>query len=88
MTFIVPLSASMLEELHRAFALLGLVARLERSQIPSSAGFRIPFARVEPIFSRREFANHIRHLHVDAVGVGTVGDSGFGSGRGGPAGPG
>jgi len=40
---LVVLSGSVLEELHRPLALLGLVARLERAKVSASAGLRIPF---------------------------------------------
>jgi hypothetical protein len=47
-----------LEVLHRALVLFGCRARFEGAQISAPFGFRVEFARVQPIFVRSEFAYH------------------------------
>src|ERR1700694_4923126 len=48
----------LLEILNLAFMLLRGLARRERSQVARPAGRRIPLARVQPVLSVLEFANH------------------------------
>lgn len=48
----------MLEVLYRSLVLLSGPPALEGTQIPSSAGLRITFPRVQPIFSALEFPYH------------------------------
>src|SRR2546421_5360649 len=47
-----------LEKLHRTLVLFRCVARVERAQVPALARLRIEFSRIEPVFTRLEFANH------------------------------
>jgi len=47
-----------LEVLHGALVLLGGLARLERAEVAALAGLRILLARVEPIFTRLQLADH------------------------------
>src|ERR1700744_2788641 len=46
------------EVLHRALVGLGLLPRRKGPQVATLAGFRILLARVQPVFARREFADH------------------------------
>jgi hypothetical protein len=47
------------EVLDLAFVLFGGGARLERAKIAPALGFRIDFARIQPIFAGAELANHV-----------------------------
>jgi hypothetical protein len=47
-----------LEILHGAFVLFSSGARFESTEIAALAGFRIHFARIQPILSRLQFADH------------------------------
>src|SRR5262245_28472348 len=47
-----------LEELHRAFVLLRLFARVEGPQFPALAGLGIDLPRVESVLPRLELADH------------------------------
>src|SRR5205814_1333350 len=51
-------SAPALEELHRPLVFSGGGKRLERTQVPPLAGLGVRLARVEPIQSGFEFADH------------------------------
>ena len=50
------------EILHGALVLLGGGAAVEGTEIAASAGLRIYFARIEPVFAGRQFADHWRLL--------------------------
>src|SRR6188768_307803 len=54
-----------LEVLHRALVLLRGGARPEGSEISALAGFPIELARVEPVFSGAELADHAHQWSTD-----------------------
>src|ERR1700716_719577 len=47
-----------LEVLHGAFVLLGCAARLEGAEVAALAGLGIGLARIEPVFTGCELADH------------------------------
>jgi hypothetical protein len=49
----------LLEVLHLAFMLLGLLARGKRAQVPPFS-LGVSFLRIESVLSRFEFSNHIK----------------------------
>src|SRR2546423_1832336 len=51
-------SSAPLEELHLALVLSGFFVRAEGAEVPAFARLRIDLARIEPILTRLEFANH------------------------------
>jgi hypothetical protein len=53
-----PASPTALEILHGTFVFLGRFPRRERTEIAAFSGLGILLARIEPVFSRRQFADH------------------------------
>jgi len=51
--------AVVLEILHGAFVFLGFFATIESPQVSAFSGRWILFARIEPILTRLELANHV-----------------------------
>src|SRR5262249_27732794 len=58
-----PASAVALEELHRALVLLGRLTARERAEIAPLAGARILLARIEPVLTGFELADHDARIH-------------------------
>src|SRR6266496_1285064 len=53
------------EELYRAFVCLRLLTGSERAQVAAFAGSWIFLARVQPVFTRFQLANHSSPANID-----------------------
>src|ERR1700733_15050706 len=74
-----------LEVLHRALVLLGGGAAGEGAEIAAAAGLRILFARIEPVFAGRQFADHGELPTKNVLSTRTNCAAIFGSGQPRPA---